>query len=111
MSGRSPSTPRLRLPTEGSLGAYVVVGGGFYHKVTNFTRRHRPPGLRPLLWPIRNHSANRAARSDHYISNAVGVNGGFGLTYKFSKFSNQRFYMEARYVYVANEQRPGDDSR
>jgi hypothetical protein len=29
--------PTFTVPTEGSLGAYVVVGGGFYHKVTNFT--------------------------------------------------------------------------
>ena len=28
---------------------------------------------------------------------------GFGLTYKFSKFSNERFYVEARYVLVLNQ--------
>jgi hypothetical protein len=44
---------------------------------------------------------------DHYTSNAAGFNGGFGLTYKFSKFSNERFYMEARYVYIPNSQRTG----
>ena len=44
---------------------------------------------------------------DHYTSNAPGVNGGVGLTYKFSKFSNQRFYIEARYVVVFNKQRVG----
>jgi len=41
---------------------------------------------------------------DHYTSNAIGVNGGFGLTYKFSKFSNERLYMEARYVFIPNSQ-------
>ena len=44
---------------------------------------------------------------DHYTSNAGGVNGGFGLTYKFSKFSNERFYVEARYVLVLDETRAG----
>jgi len=44
---------------------------------------------------------------DHYTSNAVGVNGGIGLTYKFSKFSKERFYVEARYVFIPNSQRYG----
>jgi hypothetical protein len=35
------------------------------------------------------------------------VNGGLGLTYKFSKFSNQRFYIEGRYVVVFNQQKIG----
>ena len=44
---------------------------------------------------------------DHYTSNAAGFNGGIGLTYKFSKFSNERFYVEARYVYVPKPKRYG----
>jgi hypothetical protein len=35
------------------------------------------------------------------------VNGGFGLTYKISKFSNERLYMEARYVFIPNSQTYG----
>lgn len=40
---------------------------------------------------------------DHYTSNAAGVNAGVGLTWKFSKFSNQKFYVEGRYVVVFNQ--------
>ena len=43
------------------------------------------------------------ATFDHYTSNAGGVNGGFGLTYKVSRFSNERFYIEGRYVVVMNQ--------
>jgi hypothetical protein len=44
---------------------------------------------------------------DHYTSNSVGFSGGIGLTYKISKFSNERFYAEARYVIIPNSQRYG----
>jgi hypothetical protein len=94
--------PTFTLPTEGSLGAYAVVGGGYYHKVTNFTE----PTVQESCYDYcQEYQVN--SNIDHYTSNAVGVNGGFGLTYKFSKFSNERFYMEARYVYIPNSQRYG----
>ena len=32
------------------------------------------------------------------------------MTYKFSRFASQRFYAEARYVYVDNSPRPFDVS-
>jgi len=96
--------PTFSIPTSGSLGAYAVVGAGFYHKVTNFTEPSTGYYYDPYYGYIP-YSANQVI--DHYSSNAVGVNGGFGVTYKFSKFSNERFYMEARYVYVANSQRIG----
>jgi hypothetical protein len=94
--------PTFTLPTEGSLGAYAVVGVGFYHKVTNFTE---PTVEESCYYYCEEYQVN--ANIDHYTSNAVGVNGGFGLTYKISKFSNERFYMEARYVYIPNSQRYG----
>ena len=47
------------------------------------------------------------ATFDHYTSNAPGFNGGLGFTYKPSRFANQRFYAEARYVFVDNSQRTG----
>ncbi len=94
--------PTFTLPTDGSWGAYAVLGGGFYHKVTNFTL----PTLEESCYSYcEEYEANE--NIDHYTSNAVGFNGGFGLTYKFSKFSNERLYMEARYVYLANQQRYG----
>jgi hypothetical protein len=92
-------TPTYTLATEGSAGAYLVVGGGFYHKVTNFTE--------PTTEYYYGYAYQVDANVDHYTSNAAGVNGGFGLTWKFSHFSSERFYMEARYVFMANQGRTG----
>jgi hypothetical protein len=94
--------PTFTVPTEGSLGAYVVVGGGFYHKVTNFTT---PTTAEECYYFCEEVNVNQTF--DHYTSNAPGVNAGFGLTYKMSKFSNERFYMEARYVLMLNSQKTG----
>jgi hypothetical protein len=94
--------PTYTLATEGSAGAYLVVGGGFYHKVTNFTT---PTTEEYCYYYCEEITAN--ATFDHYTSNAGGVNGGFGLTWKFSKFSNEKFYIEARYVLIFNQQRYG----
>jgi hypothetical protein len=94
--------PIFTIPTEGSLGAYVVVGGGYYHKVTNFTT---PTVEEECYYFCEEVQVN--ANFDHYTSNAFGVNGGVGLTYKFSRFSNARFYVEARYVLMLDSQRTG----
>lgn len=82
-----------------TVGAYAVLGVGFYHKVANFTT----PQVEETFYG--DYEIN--ATFDHYTSNAPGFNGGFGLTYKFSRFSNERFYAEARYVFVDNSQRQG----
>ena len=99
--------PTFTIPTEGTLGAYVVTGVGFYHKYTSFTTPssatycdyfygcYQVPANQPVDW---------------YVSNAVGVNAGFGVTWKFSKFSNEKFFAEAKYVYTANSRRPFDVS-
>jgi len=96
--------PTFTLPTEGSLGAYAVLGAGFYHKVTNFTVP-TTSSYCDFYGFCYQYSANQII--DHYTSNSGGVNAGIGLTYKFSKFSNERFYVEARYVLLLNEQRYG----
>ena len=95
--------PTFTLPTEGSLGAYAVVGAGFYHKVTDFTE----PGTGEYCDPYGCYSYVANQTIDHYTSNAPGFSGGIGLTYKVSKFSNERFYVEARYVFIPNSQRVG----
>jgi opacity protein-like surface antigen len=97
--------PTFTLPTEGSLGAYAVVGVGFYHKVTNFTTP-QTECLDPYCIYVGTVNATCGAIC-HYSSNAPGFSGGIGLTYKFSKFSNERFYVEARYVFVDNSYRSG----
>lgn len=96
--------PTFSLVGQGSLGAYAVAGVGFYHKVTNFTLPANGVYCDYFGFCYQ-YQANQVV--DHYTSNAPGVNGGLGLTYKFSKFSNQRFYVEARYVVVFNEQKVG----
>jgi hypothetical protein len=86
-----------------SIGAYVVGGVGFYHKTSNFTVPAAVTGCD--IYECYQYTANETI--DKYTSNAPGFNGGFGLTYKFSRFSNERFYGEVRYVFVDNSQRAG----
>jgi hypothetical protein len=85
-------------------GAYAVVGAGFYHKVTNFTTPEVGTYC-DYIYGCYQYEAN--ANIDHYTSNAAGFNGGLGLTYKFSRFADERFFVEARYVFVDNQQRAG----
>jgi hypothetical protein len=86
------------------LGAYVIGGFGFYHKVANFTEPEEGEYCDPYYgcYP---YVANGVI--DHYTSNAPGVNGGLGLTYKFSHFSNEKLFAEVRYVYTFNSARAG----
>jgi len=86
-------------------GAYAVEGVGFYHKVTNFLAPEEEEYCDPYYGICEPIVAN--ATIDHYTSNAPGFSGGFGVTYKFSHFSNERFYAEARYVFVDNSHRAG----
>ena len=84
-------------------GAYVIGGAGFYHKVTDFTT----PAIGTYCDPYYGcyqYEANQTF--DSYVSNAAGFNGGVGFTYKPSRFGNEKFYAEARFVYTANDRRP-----
>ena len=87
------------------LGAYAVVGGGFYHKVTNFTLPQLGEGF-DYYYGLYQYTYNQ--NIDSYTSNAAGVTGGVGVTYKFSRFANQRLFAEARYVHTFNSARAGD---
>ncbi len=97
--------PVYNIYTREGLGAYIVGGVGFYHKVANFTTPEVGEEYDPYTGGIDEYEAN--ATFDHYTSNAPGFNGGFGLTFKPSRFSSQRLYAEARYVFVDNSQRFG----
>ena len=96
--------PVYNIYTREGLGAYVVGGVGFYHKVATFTVPEVEIGFGPFGEP-EEFEANEIVT--HTTSNAVGFNGGFGITYKPSRFSSQRLYAEARYVFVDNPQRQG----
>jgi hypothetical protein len=87
-----------------SWGVYAVEGVGFYHKVSNFLTPETETFIDPIFGP-ESFTANEVI--DHYTSNAVGFNAGLGVTYKFSRFSNERFYGEVRYVFIDNSKRTG----
>lgn len=89
------------------LGAYVVAGGGFYHKVSNFTLPQVAQGF-SYYYGSYQYVVNQNV--DSYTSNAPGVTGGVGLTYRLSRFSNQRLFAEARYVHTFNQYRAGDQN-
>jgi hypothetical protein len=95
--------PKYTFADGDKYGAYVVGGFGFYHKVTDFTT----PETGCYYYFGYCEPITENAVIDHYTSNAPGVNGGLGLTYKFSRFADERFFIEARYVVVLNSQREG----
>ena len=80
-----------------AFGAYAVVGGGYYHKVTNFTLPQQQQGFDYYYGPY-TYTANQTF--DHYTSNSPGLNGGLGFTWKPSRFASERLYMEARFVHT-----------
>ena len=96
--------PTFTLFSGEGLGAYVVAGVGFFHKTANFTVPTTGTYCDPYYGCFQ-YAANQTI--DKYTSNAPGFDGGFGLTYKFSRFSNERFFVEARYVFVDNSKRAG----
>jgi hypothetical protein len=94
--------PIMNFYSTDTWGAYVIGGGGFYHKTANFT----VPTIGTecdFFGFCFQFQANQTI--DKYTSNAFGVNGGLGMTYKFSRFASQKLYAEARYVYTFNSPR------
>jgi len=85
-------------------GMYAVVGAGFYHKVTDFTT---PATGEECSYIYGCYDVTENETFDHYTSNAFGGNAGLGLTYKFSRFADEKLFIEARYVIVDNSQRQG----
>ncbi len=96
--------PVVNLRSGEGLGAYVTGGVGFYHKVANFTLPQQQYYCDPYYGC---ESYYAPTNVDHYTSNAPGFDGGFGVTYKFSRFASERLYAEVRYVYVDNTFKPG----
>ena len=95
--------PVVNFYNSDTFGAYAIGGVGFYHKTANFTI--------PTLGVYCDYfgfcyqvQVNQTI--DKYTSNAFGVNAGLGLTYKFSRFAGERFFVEGRYVYTFNSPRP-----
>jgi hypothetical protein len=84
-----------------AMGAYVIGGGGFYRKVTNWTLP--TTGFYCDFFGFC-YTFTQNQTFDHYSNNAGGFNGGIGFTYRFSRFASEKFFAEARYVWVANSQ-------
>jgi hypothetical protein len=85
--------PTYNFKTSGSLGGYVIGGGGFYRRVTTFTiPEEEDEGffIEDVNVPVA-----------HYSSNQGGVNFGAGVTWKlFGEDSNTKVFGEVRYVWV-----------
>ena len=96
--------PTYTIFTSEGLGAYIVGGVGFYHKTANFTVPVTGTYC-DYYYGCYQYQANQTI--DKYTSNAPGFSGGFGLTFKPSRFAGERLFVEARYVYVNNQQREG----
>jgi hypothetical protein len=94
--------PVYNVVQDEKMGIYVTGGAGFYHKSTSFTTPAE--GEACYYFGCYTYQANQEI--DSYISNAFGVNGGVGFTYRFSQFGGERLFAEARYVYTANSRRP-----
>ncbi|WP_263408250.1 hypothetical protein [Terriglobus tenax] len=83
-----------------SLGAYIIGGGGFYRKLFNFTQATTQLCYSPY-YGYYYCTGNQTIA--HWSNNAGGANLGAGFTWKVSKWSNQKFFAEARYVWVNNQ--------
>lgn len=83
-----------------ALGAYVIGGGGFYRKLTNFTLPQT--GVYCDFFGFC-YQFTQNQTFDHYSNNAGGVSGGIGFTYRLSRFASQKLYAEARYAWVDNQ--------
>lgn len=92
--------PIVHLVDSDTTGVYIVGGGGFYRKLTNFTYPSTQYGCGSFYCGYFTENAT----IDHYSNNAGGLNGGLGFTYKFSRFSGEKLFAEARYTWIANSQ-------
>ncbi len=81
--------------SKGKLGAYVIGGGGWYHKSTNFTAPVQ--SYDPYFGGTYTVNQTFSTVSD----NALGGNLGTGIYFKpFGEYSSAKLFAEARYVFV-----------
>jgi hypothetical protein len=96
--------PHYNFAVSEGFGAYVVGGAGFFHKTANFTVPATGTYC-DYYYGCYQYSANSTI--DKYTSNAPGVNGGAGLTFKPSRFGGERLFVEGRYNLMFNQQKKG----
>ena len=94
--------PRYTFVQGDRSGVYGTGGAGFYHKTANFSI----PAVGITCDIFGNCFQFQANQTiDKYTSNAFGINLGLGYTYRFSRFADETFFVEARYVYTFNSRR------
>jgi hypothetical protein len=88
--------PTYNFKTSGSLGGYIIGGGGFYRRVTTFTVPEQEEECSYFCFLV-----NVNVPIAHYSSNQGGLNLGGGVTWKaFGEDSSGRLFAEGRYVRV-----------
>jgi hypothetical protein len=98
--------PTFTFYSSDTFGGYAIGGVGFYHKTANFFVPSNQEAC--SVYGCFTYAANQTV--DDYTSNAPGFNGGLGITYKPSRFSGERFYLEGRFVYVDNSTRAASNT-
>ncbi len=86
------------------VGAYVVGGVGFYHKVANFTTPETGEGFDYIYGPY-TYTAN--AMIDHYSSQCAGLQRRFWFDLQAVTLCQGTAVCRGRYVFVDNSQRYG----
>jgi hypothetical protein len=86
--------PYINVPTHGSAGMYLIGGGGFFRKLTEFTQPYTSCYY---------YCYSGSAVVAHFSNNAGGASLGTGFTWRVSRWNNAKFYSEARYTWVANQ--------
>ncbi len=94
--------PVINFLTSDSGGAYFLFGGGFYHKTANFTV---PATGEYCDYYGFCYSYVANATIDKYTSNAAGAQAGLGFTWRLSRFSNERLFVEGKYEFMDNQPR------
>lgn len=96
-----------------SYAGYVIGGGGFYHKSTNFTTPIESCGISYYG----EYCGYYNETVSDFTDNAGGVNLGTGISFKpFGEYSRAKLFAEARYTFVdtpgaaANSSNPHDGS-
>ena len=81
--------PVYSFNSRGKAGAYIIGGGGFYRKLTNFTT---PVDGYCYDYYYGYYSCSSNQTVMHFSNNAGGLNIGAGLTYKVSSYSNLKLF-------------------
>jgi hypothetical protein len=94
--------PTIHFNGTGRFGAYLIGGGGFYHRTIEFTAPtvDQVTLFDPFYGVFYPAAVNSTAILASFEQNKAGLNIGGGIEVKLRGDSNARFYTEARYHYI-----------